>query len=151
MERKQIIKALECCTSLGGCYGCPLSYDYAPTTNCKLKLLKSALALINELTEELAEAESEAEKAISIAEGNIRAEIASGGTSCHWCEDKVKADTVRKMQERLKNRIEHSTYNANTERKTVRKEELLEQVNWVYKEVVPNLIDQIAKEMLEEK
>lgn len=37
-------------------------------------------------------------------EDSIRAEIASGGTSCHWCEDKVKADTVKKMQERL-----HST------------------------------------------
>ncbi len=53
------------------------------------------------LEADLAAAEAEAEKAIDIAEGNIRAEIASGGTSCHWCEDKVKADTVRKMQDRF--------------------------------------------------
>jgi hypothetical protein len=70
--------------------------------------LENALALINsqeqrikELEADLEKAEAEADKAIDIAEGNIRAEIASGGTSCHWCEDKVRADTVRKMQEEL--------------------------------------------------
>ena len=75
MEREQIIKALECCTNNYDCKECPL-YDrseFGGTEKCMSKLIRFSLALINELTEELAEAESEAEKAISIAEGNIRA------------------------------------------------------------------------------
>ena len=52
------------------------------------------------------------------------------------------------MQERLKKRIEHSTYNAQTNRKIVSKAELIEQVNWVYKEFVPDLIDRIANDLL---
>lgn len=49
------------------------------------------------LRDDLAEAEAEAEKAVDIAEDNIRAELASGGTSCHWCENKVKSDTVKEV------------------------------------------------------
>ena len=58
-------------------------------------------------------------------------------------------DTVWKMVERLKAKIADMEYIANTQRKTVRKEELLEQVNWVLHKVVPDTIDQIAKDMLE--
>lgn len=84
------------------------------------------------LFDEIASLEAEAEKAIDIAEGNIRAEIASCGTSCHWCEDKVKADTVKEMQERLKDKSSHIC--------TVNGVEEVVDVWW---------IDQIAKEMLE--
>lgn len=58
---------------------------------------------------------------------------------------------VREFDERLKKRVASAEYRANTERKTVKKEELLEQVNWVLHKVVPDTIDQIAKEMLEGK
>ena len=63
------------------------------------KLHNKKLTEENErLRADLSDAEAKTEKAIDIAEDNIRAEIASGGTSCHWCEDKVKADTVRQMR-----------------------------------------------------
>jgi ATP phosphoribosyltransferase len=64
-------------------------------------------------------------------------------------ENTIVADTVKEMKERVKERIADMEYNANIQRKTVSKEELLEQVNWVFHEVVPNTIDQIAKEMME--
>lgn len=56
------------------------------------------------------------------------------------------ADAVRKMQEKLKS----MKYISNTKRKTIRKEEVLEQVNWVLHEVIPNKIDEIAEKMMEE-
>ena len=63
---------------------------------------------------------------------------------------KAKADTVREMQERLQKRIASAEYRANITRKTVKKEELIEQANWVLHKVVPDTIDQIAKEILED-
>lgn len=75
-----------------------------------------------------AEAEAEAEKAIDIAEDNIRAEIASCGTSCHWCENKIKADIVRKMQDKIHKKAYTNNY-------------------W-HEVVLLSDIDQIAKEML---
>lgn len=97
MEKEQIVKALA---------------HWAKNFDGKLtdfKTLCEALSLIleqekriEELEKECALWEEEADNAIDIAEGNIRAEIASGGTSCHWCEDKIKADTVRKMLKRIK-------------------------------------------------
>ena len=147
LNREQIIKALECCTSEKGCTGCP---RFLSLMGCSRQNMIDALTLIKELTEEnerlraeltgankdkqilfdeISSLEDEAEKAIDIAESNIRAEIASGGTSCHWCEDKVKADTVRKMQSEIEARCLKGG---------------------IYPAFVKSTIDQIAKEMLEE-
>lgn len=134
MEREQIMKALEYCIPFSPkCGECPYR-DIAEIDGCIPTNMRNALALIKELTDELTDAEAEAKNAIDIAEGNIRAEIASGGNSCHWCEDKVRADTVRKMQERLKEYLDDFY--------TTDEDALLD---------VPDLIDQIAKEMLDEK
>ena len=58
-----------------------------------------------------------------------RAEIASGGTSCHWCEDKIKADTVRKMQKAIKERCIKGG---------------------IYPVFVKNVVEAVAKELLED-
>lgn len=104
MEKEHIIKVLGCCTEQEVCGTCPFEGKCGGMEY----LLENALTLIREqekkieeLEKEAAFLEREADNAVSIAEGNIRAEIASGGTSCHWCENKIKADTVRKMQELL--------------------------------------------------
>lgn len=44
----------------------------------------------------------EVDKQYEISEANVRAEITSGGTSCHWCEDKVRAEAIKEFAERLK-------------------------------------------------
>lgn len=54
------------------------------------------------LKAEVERLEAEIDKQYEIAEANVRAEIASGGTSCHWCEDKVRAEAYKEFAERLK-------------------------------------------------
>lgn len=44
-NREQIIKALECCTTIGGCDNCP----FTNKASCGLNLRRDALALIKEL------------------------------------------------------------------------------------------------------
>ena len=124
MEKEQIIKALA---------------HWAKNFDGKLtdfKTLCEALTLILEQEKRIEELEKEAtfwegqaDNAIDIAECNIRAEIASGGTSCHWCEDKIKVDTVRKMQEAIKERCIKGG---------------------IYPVFVKNVVEAVAKELLED-
>ena len=97
MEREHIIKALEYCSSGGSCNKCP--YDDNPRLSfegCLSSKMKDALSLIKELTEENERLRAEnAEQDAAIIKalkrmGEIRRE--------------TKADTVRKMQERLRDR-----------------------------------------------
>ena len=62
LKREQIIKALECCNTIGGCKFCPYSFEGKPTTNgeCGEKMSLDALSLIKELTEESRIANGEA-------------------------------------------------------------------------------------------
>lgn len=135
MEKEQIIKALEVCSNykgFGDCDKCP-AREGCDTENSFLE--KTALSLIleqekriEELEKECALWEEEADNAIDIAEGNIRAEIASGGTCCHWCEDKIKADTMRNMQEAIKERCIKGG---------------------IYSVFVESVVDNVARDMLE--
>lgn len=110
MEREQIIKALECCMGKG-CKDCP--YRCGNCT-CISTLTDDALALIKELTEE-----SDRLKELGTTK-EIEKELVRRQT---------KADTVRKMQERLKR-------------------ECL--IDSGYEVLQIGAIDQIAKELLEE-
>lgn len=71
--------------------------------------------------------EAEYDHVYEQAEADIHGNIADGGTSCHWCMDKTRDDTVRKMQEKIRTKSEYGTIN-----------------------ISPWQLDQIAKEMLEE-
>ena len=84
---------------------------------------------VKELTEEIRDIEADYDRVYEQAEADIHGNMADGGTSCHWCMDKTKADTVRKMQTMLKEA--HDQCDGE------------EDVLW--------LIDKIAKELLEEK
>ena len=52
--------------------------------------------------------EAECDKQYEIAEATIRAEIADGGTSCHWCEDTIrsvaKAEAYKECIEKIKDK-----------------------------------------------
>lgn len=128
IDKENVIKALECC----GCTKYDLQCDKCPlqkTMNCNRVLNRSALTLIKELTEEIKNLEADYERVYEQAEADIYGNIADGGTSCHWCADKTKADTVKKMQEKLndtKIKIGSDYY------------------------IYANNVDVIAKEMLEE-
>lgn len=55
------------------------------------------------------------------------------------------AKAVEDIFEEIEKAIAGMTYNARTQRKTVKVEELKEQVDWVLHEVVPNRIDELKK------
>lgn len=112
MNREQIVKALECCSVYENCDGCPhfggVTEDY-----CRYKTMVNALALIRELTKE--------------NEGLTELLDAR----CDRCKERERADTVRKMQKRLKG-------------------SLMRFKNEAFMAIVDVCIDNVAKEMLEE-
>ena len=121
MEREQIIKALECCTGLyddKDCTVCPIFNNKA----CAVYLLQDALSLIKELTEEnekltinmnaygltvkrLAEENENLHASCTELarkmQDNVRAENEELRKLNEYEARKLKADTVRNMQERI--------------------------------------------------
>ena len=94
-KREEIIKSLENCKGGGnGCLSCPYFYK-AVDMSCAPFLIKDALALIKELTEEIKDLEADYDRVYEQAEADIHGNMADGGTSCHWCIDKTKEDTVK--------------------------------------------------------
>ena len=124
MKHNEIIRALECCEQeTKSCPSCPLARDYSP---CSKTMARNALALIKELTVEL-EAMRGAANSYKMHNGKLTEENERlRGERAKFFEYKhgtlvrnalvltknknefddfckaVKADTVRKMQERLK-------------------------------------------------
>lgn len=89
-KREEIVKDIE--ELLQG--HCCFHYKYSEKI-CGYETIKDALSLIKELSEELKDLEAEYDHVYEQAEADIHGNIADGGTSCHWCHDKTKADTVR--------------------------------------------------------
>ena len=151
MEREKIIKALECCIS-GYCIDqkCPLFNwdDEDDISKCTSKLSKNALALIKELTEENKKLTSIGISKDIIIEGindvivklneeneRVKSEVSVKKKLLDKCvdlEDRVRDDTVKKMQERL-----NSVRGYDDE--------------FEYNSWWGERINQIAKEMLEER
>ena len=151
MDREQIVKALECC-SKDDCDNCPNGFG-----NCYANLAGYALDLIRELTESLDRVqkqcgeiivecdERDAERLKQVAkltdeneryeERLCREAKCQDDLAIYIVDLKVevaqaKADTVRKMQERLKNAFNFG--------------------HTILEKSICDIIDQIAKEMLEE-
>ena len=117
-------------------------YAGDPDVDAIVEVIMAAKKLENkvkELTEENEklkaenkDLEADYERVYEQAEADIHGNIADGGTSCHWCMDKTRDDTVRKMQEKLK-------------------AELDEHYSLYFRILGGELIDRIAEELLEEK
>lgn len=127
LNRQQIIKALECCGRIGeyphNCGGCPMpkTLDNRGRFYCRAFLAQDALALIRELTEE--------NERLSRTRYMV---YPDGRTEMIPTVESVRDDTVRKMQNRLKAKF-------------------YIQGNPEYFTVCEELIDRVAKEMLEEE
>ena len=133
-KREEIIKALESCKGGGNnCLSCTYFYK-AVDTSCAPFLIKDALAIIKELTEEIKDLEADYDRVYEQAEADIHGNMADGGTSCHWCADKTKADTVKKMQKLFEERLDISICGYSTEE--------------VVSDVLETL-DRVAEEILE--
>lgn len=115
-EREEIVKALECCHNRGCQEGCPRLCNNIPMEDdCRCDLIHDALTLIKELAEEIKYLEAEHDRIYEQAEADIRGNIANGGMSCHWCENKTKADTIRKMRALFEEKLDISVCGYSTE------------------------------------
>ena len=130
LKRDDIIKALECC-SLGDCYPCPYGKWSA---GCRDEMCGDALSLIKELTEENERLRAEKESANKEAFHKwkkLADEIADRYEGLYQdAKNALVADTVRKMQERLKDKA-------------------IGFPNYTGEVIAARWVDQIAKEMLE--
>ena len=105
-KREDIIKALGLCCECAPlrCDECPMEAPpktFKGSLSCSDELMRNALTLIKELTEEIKDLEADYERVYEQAEADIHGNMADGGTSCHWCMEKTKVDTVKRMQSRL--------------------------------------------------
>ena len=120
LNSEQIVKALECCTSeFDECDQCPVPRELRDDCTCGTFVMKGVLALIRELTEE-----NERLRESGVDYRNIP-----------YIKAEAKADTVRKMQEKLKAEFKDCCRYI--------------QGNREYFIVGEELIDRIAKELLE--
>ena len=65
--------------------------------------------------------------------------------------EQAKTEFAREIFEEIEKAISSMKYNTNTSRKTVKVEELKEQVDWVLHEVVPNRLTELKKKYTGEK
>lgn len=81
---------------------------FAPTTMCEnpdeyaREWKKQLVVEIEKLKEENDYLKRTDEERYEEAEANIRAGIANGGTSCHWCEDTIRKNAIKEFAEKLK-------------------------------------------------
>ena len=100
LNREQIVKALECCSAdIPNCYECPY-------IECKPSLISDALALIRDLIEENEKltinmnAYGLTAKRLAEENDRLRAETIDY-RNIPYIIAEAKADTIRKMQERM--------------------------------------------------
>ena len=123
LNREQIIKALECCAEQEYCGVCPCVNECISMES----LMLDALSLIKELTKENERLRAEVSVKKKLLDKSVD------------LEDKVKADTVRKMLEMVKRRA-YTIGNSYANGETV----IIQYC------ISPQALDQIAKEMLED-
>lgn len=81
---------------------------FAPTTLCEnpneyaREWKKQLVVEIERLKEENDYLKKTDEERYEEAEANIRAGIANGGTSCRWCEDTIRKNSVKEFAEKVK-------------------------------------------------
>ncbi len=142
LNREQIIKALECCTDgAGECDDCPLIHD----NFCGKHLLRNALSLIKELTEEKERLESYAEK----NDSEWREIYADSQAKWEQAYEKLEAEKDRLHTEKSRLIEEYEAEVKITKSDTVRKMHSMLCEGRVSNDTVVIVANQIAKEMLE--
>ena len=141
MNAPETINIEKYAEALNNLVGMDIGYlgDSDKNVNAIIEVIVTAKKLENrvkELTEEIKDLEAEYDRVYEQAEADIHGNMADGGMSCHWCMDETKADTVKRMQERLKE---------------LYTDEIITDDMTVAIGVIKQNIDDIAKELLEGK
>lgn len=157
LNREEMIKALECCTSGRPCRECAYKSKSTDTFGCRKKCLIDALFLINSQEQRIKELAEENERLTTYLDEHFPKCIYQyDGEVQEYCvlapcgqfktiaefQKQIEADTVQKMQERLGKKIDATVdvFDFN-----------ISECNAIRQALrgVKNDIDQIAKEMLE--
>lgn len=107
MDEKQVIKALECCTSPDNDSDCPLNCPYGDVLSCQQLLLAHALALFKQKDEQIFQLENRLKECENGYEGTLHLERCK----LHDAEQKIKKlteqrDTFEKYAYSLRNFID---------------------------------------------
>ena len=147
MTYKEIIKALECCASGKNCEECSL--------NCKAPTSKDILALINRQQAEIERLEKHnkevTENCLIVMNRTEERYNTLFEEAKEILINEARAEAIKEFAERLKEGFNALEYRANTTRKTIRIEELREQMDWVLHSVAIEKIDNLVKEMVGEQ
>ena len=149
---EEIIKALECCistTTEEACVGCPFNKQKLCDKD-QGALERYALDLINLQKTEI-ERLKECPKCVYEYDGEITEYCVQGPCSNFKTVEQIKAEAYKEFAEKVKESFLNLQYNAKTDRKTVKVEELKEQMDWVLHTVTIETIDNLLKEMVGEE
>ena len=134
LKREDIVKALECCLTLEygvACKGCPLSYKDERRMDCLELLMKSALSLIKELTEENERLTGTLEEVTKRIDNLIE----KTPIAFDYERAQAKADTVKKIVERLSDDYEFDC-RADIDTRTLSHSDLIEWVTQIAEEII---------------
>ena len=140
MNDKGIVKALECFAidkdfDCSNCVGCAFETKSICSENASDGIAKASLDLINRQQEEIERLEK-----IRKADNKLI-------TSLNKCYETAKSEAVKEFAERVKESFLNLEYKANTNRKTVKVEELKEQMEWVLHTIAIEITDNLVEEM----
>lgn len=145
MTYNEIIVALECCNEKKG-ESCELKCPIFCLTNCSDDLHEAALDLIERQKAEI-ERLSKPQGVTFLANG---IEIhAKGSGEYYKFKRLVKSEAITEFAEMLKTTFKQMEYTANVKRKTVTVDELICQTNWIIREALIDVIDELLSEMTE--
>lgn len=161
---EEIEKALSLCgrtTEVVYCDQCPLCGEY----ECNREIKVLALDLINCQKSEIEKLKSNysklckytEKKELELAEINAdiswfrEAKISRLAPAIKEIKAEAYAEACKEFTERLKEHFKALEYNAKTDRKTVKVEELKEQMDWAFHTVTIETIDNLLKEIVGEK
>lgn len=153
---EEIIKALECCAKSktnGDCKAlkCPCFKDVTCIfVDDDYGLQNLAFDLINRQKSEI-ERLKECPKCVYEYDGEVMEYCVQGPCSNFKTVEQIKAEAYKEFAEKAKENFLNLQYNAKTDRKNVKIEELSNQMNWLLHAVAIETVENLLKEMVGEE
>lgn len=157
---EEIVCTLKCCGVYHSCDSCPFYEDKVDGKDCLSYLQTYALDLINRQKSEIEKMNIQLQElwntaSLYKAEGerwkDYNENLLTANTVLSNEILEAKEEAYKEFAEKLNEQFLNLQYNAKTTRKTVKIEELKEQMDWILHTVAIETIDNILKEMLGEK
>lgn len=139
---KDIISSLEVIATTSNCNECKIRNCKWGTCNCSQITANAALELINRQ-------KSEIERLRAKIETRTQEKLSLGRIYTQKLKT-VKYEAYKEFTEKLKEEFLNLQYNANTDRKNIKIEELKEQMDWLLHTVAIETVENLLKETVGE-